>query len=205
MARSSAWPLRRRRFRSSPQPTSPPSNPHSWSAAATPIGGSSSGAPSSFSRASRLFPSCGAFAASRAIGCCSLAAHLLTTLGFVVMLSRPDPLRDTLLLVRYSQGVVVALGRLSRGFAVARCAPSPFLQLSYVSLAGAVLLSFALIVFGSGPGRAAPRSTSGPCSRSRRFGCSSSLFLAGISRAALGVDAAASGNGMCAAAACLRG
>ena len=29
------------------------------------------------------------------------AAHLLTAVGFAVLLSRPDPLRDTLLFVRY--------------------------------------------------------------------------------------------------------
>ena len=36
------------------------------------------------------------------------AVHLLTTIGFVVMLSRPDPLRDTLLIVRYTEGLVSA-------------------------------------------------------------------------------------------------
>ena len=32
-------------------------------------------------------------------------AHLLTAIGFAVLLSRPDPLRDTLLFVRYAEGV----------------------------------------------------------------------------------------------------
>ena len=42
-------------------------------------------------------------------------AHLLVGLGFVVMLTRPDPLRDTFLLSRYTQGVV------SRSRCSARC------------------------------------------------------------------------------------
>ena len=36
-------------------------------------------------------------------------AHLLIGIGFIVMLSRPDPLRDTLLLVRYTQGIVIGV------------------------------------------------------------------------------------------------
>ena len=37
------------------------------------------------------------------------ATHLLTALGFAVLLSRQDPLRDTLLFVRYTQGVSIGL------------------------------------------------------------------------------------------------
>ena len=37
------------------------------------------------------------------------ATHLLTALGFAVLLSRLDPLRDTLLFVRYTQGVSIGL------------------------------------------------------------------------------------------------
>ena len=37
------------------------------------------------------------------------AAHLLTAVGLAVMLTRPDPLRDTLLFVRFAQTVIVAV------------------------------------------------------------------------------------------------
>jgi hypothetical protein len=35
------------------------------------------------------------------------AAHLLTAVGFAVLVSRVDPLRDNLLFVRYAEGVLV--------------------------------------------------------------------------------------------------
>ena len=38
------------------------------------------------------------------------AAHLLTAVGFALLLSRPDPLRDTMLFVRYTEGVLLGLG-----------------------------------------------------------------------------------------------
>ena len=41
------------------------------------------------------------------------AAHLLTALGFALLLSRADPLRDTLLFVRYTEGVLVGLALLA--------------------------------------------------------------------------------------------
>ena len=37
------------------------------------------------------------------------AAHVLTAVGFAAMVSRPDPLRDLLLFVRYAEGVVAGL------------------------------------------------------------------------------------------------
>ena len=71
-------------------------------------------------------PCCGGWprTSSASTPCCSLwhvrglegdrvllaAAHLLTALGFALLLSRADPLRDTLLIVRYTQGVLVGLG-----------------------------------------------------------------------------------------------
>src|SRR4030095_14242374 len=79
------------------------------------------------------------------------AAHLLATLGFVVMLSRPDPLRDSLLVVRYAQSVLVGLGACF-AFSLVNVRRAAFLRLSYVSLACAVLLSAVVMVFGSGPG-----------------------------------------------------
>ena len=37
------------------------------------------------------------------------AAHLLTAVGFALLLSRVDPLRDNLLFVRYTEGILVGL------------------------------------------------------------------------------------------------
>src|SRR5207245_1224681 len=37
-------------------------------------------------------------------------AHMLTAVGFSVLLGRPDPLRDSLLFVRYAEGILVGLG-----------------------------------------------------------------------------------------------
>lgn len=89
------------------------------------------------------------------------AAQLLTTLGFVVVLSRPDPLRDTLLVTRYTQGVVLGLAGCLLASLV-RVRTSPFLQWGYVSLLGAVLLSLVLMVFGSGPGGSGAKVNLGP-------------------------------------------
>src|SRR5438093_437429 len=36
-------------------------------------------------------------------------AHLLTAIGFAALLSRPDPLRDTLLFVRFTEGTISGL------------------------------------------------------------------------------------------------
>jgi hypothetical protein len=33
-------------------------------------------------------------------------AHLLTAIGFAALLSRPDPLRDSVLFVRFTEGIL---------------------------------------------------------------------------------------------------
>lgn len=78
------------------------------------------------------------------------ALHLLTAVGLIAMVSLRDPLRDTLGFVHFAQGVAagcvlmlalsfVDFGRRFAGF-------------SFVPLLAALLLSAALILFGSGPG-----------------------------------------------------
>lgn len=89
------------------------------------------------------------------------AVHLLVTLGAIAMLSRPDPLRDTVLLVRYTQGVVIG-ALAAAAVSTIRVRTSPLLQLSYVALAGAVLLSLALMIFGTGPGGSGAKVNLGP-------------------------------------------
>ena len=89
------------------------------------------------------------------------AAHLLATLGFVAMLTRPDPLRDTLLLVRYTQGVTIAVG-ICAALSLVNIRKAAFLGWSYLSLGAALLLSLVLIAFGSGPGSSGAKVNLGP-------------------------------------------
>jgi cell division protein FtsW (lipid II flippase) len=79
------------------------------------------------------------------------AVHFLVTLGAMVMLSRPDPLRDTVLLVRFTEGVLVA-SAVCALVSLLNVRTSAVLQLSYLALAVALALSLLLALFGSGPG-----------------------------------------------------
>ena len=105
-------------------------------------------------------------------------AHLLVGVGFVVMLSRPDPLRDTLLLVRYTEGVVfgVALFGVVSLLDIGR---APFRELSYVPLLGALALSLVLLAFGSGPGASQAKVNLGPVQPIEAIRLLLALFLAG--------------------------
>ncbi len=106
------------------------------------------------------------------------AALLLTTLGFLVMLGRPDPLRDTMLVVRYTQGVVVGVV----AFFVAsmlNVRSMAHLGLSYLPLAGAIVLSVTLIGFGTGPGTSGARINLGPVQPMELIRLLLVLFLAG--------------------------
>jgi cell division protein FtsW (lipid II flippase) len=106
------------------------------------------------------------------------AAHILTALGFAALISRQDPLRDTLLFVRHAQLTafgficfaavsVIDLRRLARtGF-------------SYLPLVGALVLSAALILFGSGPTGSNARVNLGPLQPVEFIRLLLALFLAG--------------------------
>jgi cell division protein FtsW (lipid II flippase) len=77
--------------------------------------------------------------------------HALCGVGFVMMVSIRDPLRDPMLFVRFAQGTAAGCVL----FAVASTLDferSVVRRFSYVPLFGAVLLSLLLIGFGSGPG-----------------------------------------------------
>jgi cell division protein FtsW (lipid II flippase) len=89
------------------------------------------------------------------------AVHLLVTFGFLVVLGRQDPLRDTLLVVRYTECVVLGLTVLLV-VSLMNVQRSAILQLSYLCLGAAILLSLALIVFGSGPGSSGAKVNLGP-------------------------------------------
>src|SRR5262249_6228490 len=106
------------------------------------------------------------------------AAHLLTAIGFAVLLSRPDPLRDTVLFVRYAQGVIAGLGVF--GFvSFMDFRRAAFLTLSYVPLLGAFLLSCLLILFGHGPGSSTAKVNLGPVQPVEAIRLLLALFLAG--------------------------
>jgi hypothetical protein len=80
------------------------------------------------------------------------AAHLLTAVGFAVLVSRVDPLRDNLLFVRYTEGVLVGQ-LLIMALSLVDFGTAAFLELSYLPLIVALSLSVLLILFGAGPGR----------------------------------------------------
>ena len=106
------------------------------------------------------------------------AAHLLTALGFAALLSRQDPLRDTMLFVRHVQ--LTAAGFVCFAFASAldlrRLARAGF---SYLPLIGALGLSAALMVFGGGPTGSNAKVNLGPLQPIEFIRLLLALFLAG--------------------------
>ena len=106
------------------------------------------------------------------------AGHLLTGLGFAVLLGRSDPLRDTLLFVRFTQGVAVGLTAFGV-VSVLNFRHATLLTFSYVPLAGALLLSTVLILFGQGPGSGDVKVNLGPVQPIEAIRLLLALFLAG--------------------------
>jgi cell division protein FtsW (lipid II flippase) len=106
------------------------------------------------------------------------AAHLLTAVGFVLLLSRPDPLRDTMLFVRYTEGVLLGIG-LMGAVSFVDFRKASFLTLSYLPLIGALLVSLLLILFGNGPGSSRARVNLGPVQPIEAIRLLLALFLAG--------------------------
>jgi cell division protein FtsW (lipid II flippase) len=106
------------------------------------------------------------------------AAHLLTGVGFAVLVSRPDPLRDTLLFVRYAQGVGIGLVVFCV-VALVDFRKAAFLTLSYVPLVAALLLSMTLLVFGGGPRGSNAKVNLGPVQPIEMIRLLLALFLAG--------------------------
>lgn len=106
------------------------------------------------------------------------AVHLLTAIGFAVVVSRADPLRDTALFVRYVQGVLAGCGGLVVVSLIdfRRTALAAF---TYVPLAGALLLSVLLLLFGSGPGGSSAKVNLGPVQPVEGIRLLLGLFLAG--------------------------
>lgn len=106
------------------------------------------------------------------------AAHLLTAVGFAVVVARPDPLRDTMLLVRYTEGVIAGLGALLLASFI-DFRKASFLRFSYVPLVVALGLSIVLLLFGDGPGNSAAKVNLGPVQPIEAIRLLLALFLAG--------------------------
>lgn len=104
--------------------------------------------------------------------------HLLTGVGFVVLVTRLDPLRDTLLIARYTQGI--AIGALLCGaVSLVDVRRAVFRELSFVPLLGALTLSVLLVLFGRGPGTSTAKVNLGPVQPIEAIRLLLGLFLAG--------------------------
>jgi cell division protein FtsI/penicillin-binding protein 2/cell division protein FtsW (lipid II flippase) len=106
------------------------------------------------------------------------AAHLLTAIGFALVLSRSDPLRDTLLFVRYAHGVLVGCVGLAIASSIdfRRSALAAF---TYLPLAAALVLSAVLLLFGGGPAGSNAKVNLGPVQPVEAIRLLLGLFLAG--------------------------
>ena len=106
------------------------------------------------------------------------AAHLLTAFGFALMVSRSDPLRESILFARYAQGVIAGLA-LTAVISTLNLRTAVVRHLSYLPLAGAFALSIALLLFGRGPGASHARVNLGPIQPIEAIRILLALFLAG--------------------------
>lgn len=79
------------------------------------------------------------------------ALLILTSLGFLVMMSVRDPLRDMLLFRTFAEGVLIGCGLLLAASLI-DWERSPVRRMSFLPLLAAFGLSALLILFGSGPG-----------------------------------------------------
>jgi cell division protein FtsW (lipid II flippase) len=105
-------------------------------------------------------------------------AHLLTAIGFAVVLSRSDPLRDVALFVRYTQGVLVGcVSFAAMSFLDFR--KTALAAFTYMPLAGALCLSALLLLFGNGPAGSNARVNLGPIQPVEAIRLLLGLFLAG--------------------------
>jgi hypothetical protein len=66
-----------------------------------------------------------------------VVAHLLTAIGFAALLARPDPVRDTFLVGRYVEGILLGL-TLMTAVSLINFRTVAFLELSYVPLLAAL-------------------------------------------------------------------
>jgi cell division protein FtsW (lipid II flippase) len=106
-------------------------------------------------------------------------AHLLTAIGFAVLLSRADPLRDSLTFVRFAEGTVLGVAVMT-AVSLVDFGAAGFGALSYLPLIVALSLSVLLILFGSGPGSSGAKVNLGPVQPIEAIRLLLALFLAGF-------------------------
>ncbi len=106
-------------------------------------------------------------------------AHLLTAIGFAVLLSRADPLRDSLTFVRFAEGTVTGVAVMT-AVSLIDFGAAAFMTLSYLPLIAALSLSVLLILFGSGPGSSGAKVNLGPVQPIEAIRLLLALFLAGL-------------------------
>ena len=106
------------------------------------------------------------------------AVHFLTAAGFAVMVGRADPLRDVMLFVRYAQTATIGAGVMVLVSTV-NFRTAAFRDFSFIPLAGALVLSLVLILFGSGPSGSNAKVNLGPMQPIEAIRVLIVLFLAG--------------------------
>ena len=106
-------------------------------------------------------------------------AHLLTAIGFAVLLSRADPLRDSLTFVRFAEGTVAGIAVMT-AVSLVDFGAAGFMRLSYLPLIVALSLSVLLILLGSGPGTSGAKVNLGPVQPIEAIRLLLALFLAGL-------------------------
>jgi cell division protein FtsW (lipid II flippase) len=106
------------------------------------------------------------------------SAHLLTGLGFAVMTSVRDPLRDTMLFGPFAQGTMIGLAAFVAitAFDFRR---AWFRQFVFLPLLGAIAVSALLLLFGAGPGASQAKVNLGPVQPVEGIRLLLLLFLAG--------------------------
>ena len=106
-------------------------------------------------------------------------AHLITAIGFAVLLSRGDPLRDSLTFVRFAEGTATGVA-VMMAVSLVDFGAAGFMTLSYLPLIVALSLSVLLILFGSGPGTSGAKVNLGPVQPIEAIRLLLALFLAGF-------------------------
>ena len=106
-------------------------------------------------------------------------AHLITAIGFAVLLSRGDPLRDSLIFSRFAEGTALGVA-VMMAVSFVDFGAAGFMTLSYLPLIGALSLSVLLILFGSGPGTSGAKVNLGPVQPIEAIRLLLALFLAGF-------------------------
>jgi cell division protein FtsW (lipid II flippase) len=106
-------------------------------------------------------------------------AHLITAIGFAILLSRGDPLRDSLTFARFAGSTAAGVGVMS-AVSLIDFGAAAFVTLSYLPLIGALSLSVLLILFGSGPGTSGAKVNLGPVQPIEAIRLLLALFLAGF-------------------------